>query len=115
VLKIPYPILFPLILLFCLTGAYSINNTATDILIMNIFGVVGYLMKKLGYEGGPFILAFILGPMFENALRQSLMMSQGSFSIFLTRPIALAFVIVAFMVIVSPLILRKRVKLGDEA
>ena len=115
VLKIPYPILFPLILLFCLTGAYSINNTATDILIMNIFGVVGYLMKKLGYEGGPFILAFILGPMFENALRQSLMMSQGSFSIFLTRPIALAFVIVAFMVIVSPLILRKRVKLGGEA
>lgn len=115
VLKIPYPILFPLILLFCLTGAYSINNTATDILIMNIFGVVGYLMKKLGYEGGPFILAFILGPMFENALRQSLMISKGDFSIFFTRPIALAFVIVAFIVIISPLIFRKRMRLGDEA
>jgi putative tricarboxylic transport membrane protein len=115
VLKIPYPILFPLILLFCLTGAYSINNTATDILIMNIFGIVGYLMKKLGYEGGPFILAFILGPMFENTFRQSLMMSRGSFSIFITRPIGLAFLIVAFFVLVSPLIFRKRMKLGDEA
>jgi putative tricarboxylic transport membrane protein len=115
VLKVPYPILFPLILLFCLTGAYSIGNTVTDILIMNIFGMVGYMMKKVGFEGGPFILAFILGPMFETTLRQSLMMSKGDFSIFLTRPISLILVIVAFLVLISPLLLRKRLELGADA
>jgi putative tricarboxylic transport membrane protein len=112
-LKIPYPILFPLILLFCMVGAYSINNSITDIIIMNIFGIVGYLMRKMDYEGGPFILAFILGPLFENNLRTSLMMSKGSFSIFYTHPISLAFLIVAFMMIVSPLILRNRVKIDE--
>jgi putative tricarboxylic transport membrane protein len=115
VLKIPYPILFPLILLFCLTGAYSINTSITDIITMNIFGLVGYIMKKVGFEGGPFILAFILGPMFETTLRQSLMMSQGDFSIFLTRPITLGCVIVAFLVLVSPLFFRKRLELGTDA
>jgi putative tricarboxylic transport membrane protein len=115
VLKIPYPILFPLILLFCLIGAYSINNTMDDVIIMNIFGIVGYLMKKVDFEGGPLILAFILGPMFENALRQSLMMSRGSFAIFLTRPITLGLVIVAFFVLISPVVLRKRLELGADA
>ncbi len=112
VLKVPYPILFPLILLFCLTGAYSINNNIIDVIIMNIFGIVGYFFKKLNYEGAPLILAFILGPLFESSLRQSLMMSKGSFSIFITRPIALGFLIVALAVIISPLILRKRLELG---
>jgi putative tricarboxylic transport membrane protein len=115
VLKIPYPILFPLILLFCLIGAYSLNNSAFDILIMNIFGLLGYLIKKVGYEGGPFILAFILGPMFENTLRQSLMMSKGTFMIFLTRPISLGFVIAAFLMIISPLFLGKRLELGADS
>jgi putative tricarboxylic transport membrane protein len=115
VLKVPYPILFPLILLFCLTGAFSINNTTIDILVMNIFGIVGYITKKVGFEGGPFILAFILGPMFENSLRQSLMMSQGTFSIFLTRPISLGLVVVAFLVLASPLFLSKRLELGADA
>ncbi|OGP65262.1 MAG: transporter [Deltaproteobacteria bacterium RBG_13_53_10] len=115
VLKVPYPILFPLILLFCLTGAYSINNSITDVIIMNIFGIVGYIMKKVGFEGGPFILAFILGPMFETTLRQSLMMSRGDFSIFLTRPISLILLIVAFLVLISPLLLRKRLELGTDA
>jgi putative tricarboxylic transport membrane protein len=114
-LKIPYSLLFPLILLFCIIGAYSINNSITDVIIMNIFGIVGYLMKRMEYEGAPFVLAFILGPLFENNLRQSLMMSRGSFSIFYTRPITLVFLIAAFMVIVSPLILRRRVKLSDDA
>jgi putative tricarboxylic transport membrane protein len=68
----------------------------------------------LQYEGGPFVLAFILGPMFENTLRQSLMMSKGDFSIFLTRPISLAFVIVSFLMIISPFIFRKRLELGAD-
>jgi putative tricarboxylic transport membrane protein len=114
VLKIPYSLLFPLILLFCLIGAYSINNAIVDVIIMNIFGIAGYLMKKVDFEGGPFILAFILGPMFENALRQSLMMSKGSFAIFLTRPITLGLVIIAFLVLISPVVLRKRLELGGD-
>lgn len=108
VLKVPYYLLFPLILLFCLVGSYSVNYNVTDIFIMLIFSILGYGMKKMQYEGGPFILAFILGPLFEDALRQSLMMSRGSFLIFLTRPIALTFVIVAAILIISPIVLRRR-------
>ena len=113
VLKVPYPILFPVILLFCLIGGYR-NNTVVDVIIMNVFGVVGYFFKKLEYEGAPLILAFILGPLFENSLRQSLMMSKGSFSIFFSRPIALGFVVVALLVIISPLVLKKRLELGAK-
>jgi putative tricarboxylic transport membrane protein len=72
-------------------------------------------MKKLEYEGAPLILAFVLSPMLENALRQSLIMSHGSFSIFFTRPISLIFIVVAIFLLVSPLIpgLQKRPK-GPE-
>ncbi|MFX0200094.1 MAG: tripartite tricarboxylate transporter permease [Candidatus Hodarchaeota archaeon] len=89
VLRIPYKILFPLILLFCVIGAYSINNSLFDVYVMLIFGVLGYLMRKFGYEGAPFVLAFVLGPMLEFSLRQSLLISDGSFLIFFTRPISL--------------------------
>ncbi len=115
VLKVPYSILFPVILLFCLTGAYTINNTIVDIIIMNIFGILGYFFKKLDYECAPLILGFILGPLFENSLRQSLILSKGSFSIFLTRPISLGLVIVSLMVIVAPLILKRRLKVDAQA
>jgi putative tricarboxylic transport membrane protein len=115
ILKIPYPILFPLILLFCLIGSYSLNNNVVEVMIMIFFGIVGFLMKKFGYEGAPLILAFVLSPLMENALRQSLIMSHGSFSIFFTRPIAVTFFVVALFLLVSPLIpgLKKRPKGGD--
>ncbi len=115
ILKIPYPILFPLILLFCLIGCYSLNNNVVEVMIMALFGMIGFLMKKFEYEGAPLILAFVLCPLLENALRQSLIMSHGSFTIFFTRPIALIFVIVALFLLVSPLIpgLKKRPKGGD--
>lgn len=100
VLRIPDKILYPMIILFCLIGAYCINNSIFDVLIMIIFGVVGYLLKKFDYEAAPLILAFVLGPMFEVNLRRSLLMSQGSFSIFLERPIALmAFIVCLFLVV----------------
>jgi putative tricarboxylic transport membrane protein len=99
VLKIPDRILYPLILLFCVVGAYCINNSVFDIFVMVIFGVVGYLFKKFGYECAPLILGFILGPMLEVNLRRSLLISQGSFSIFFTRPLALAFLIVCFILL----------------
>ena len=94
VLRIPDRILYPLILLFCVIGAYSINNNVFDIGVMVIFGIAGYLFKKFGYEAAPFILGFVLGPMFEVNLRRSLLISQGSFSIFFTRPIALIAIII---------------------
>ncbi len=110
VLKVPYRLLFPLILLFCLIGAYSINYSATDVLIMIGCGVLGYLMKKFEYEGAPLVLAYVLGPMLEMALRQSLTMSNGSFSIFFTRPISAIGIVAAILLVVSPLFpwVRKR-------
>jgi putative tricarboxylic transport membrane protein len=104
VLKVPYKILFPLILLFCIIGVYSINNSALDIAIMLAFGVLGYVMRKYGYEGAPMVLAFVLGPMFENSLRQSLQLSDGRFSIFLARPIAAGGMVVTFLLIVASII-----------
>jgi len=87
-LRIPYEILFPLILFFCALGVYSVNNARVDVYLMVLFGVVGYLMQKLGYEPAPLALAYVLGPILETALRQSLTLSGGSFAIFVTRPIA---------------------------
>ena len=110
ILNIPYKILFPLILLFCLIGVYSVNNTVFDIYIMLLFGIMGYLMKKFDYEGAPLVLAFVLGPMMENNLRKSLIMSQGDFTIFFTRPLAAISLIIAFILLISPMIpwLRKK-------
>ncbi len=110
VLKVPYKILFPLILFFCLIGAYSINNSTFDVGIMLVFGVLGYLMRKYNYEGAPLILAYVLGPMFENSLRQSLLMSKGSFSIFFTRPISRGAMILTLIMLSSSLLpaIKKR-------
>ncbi|MBI5968484.1 MAG: tripartite tricarboxylate transporter permease [Deltaproteobacteria bacterium] len=105
-LKIPYSFLFPFIFLFCLIGAYTIGNNIQDVYIMILFGILGYLMKKYDYEPAPLVLAFVLGPMFENALRQSLIISNGSPMIFLSRPISATFVLVSFFFLVSPLVLR---------
>ena len=104
VLKVPYRILFPLIILFCLIGAYSINYSIADVLIMIVFGIAGYFMKKFEYEGAPLVLAYVLGPMLEMALRQSLTMSNGSFSIFMTRPISAIGILVSILLVVSPLL-----------
>jgi len=103
-LKIPYPIMMPLIILFCLIGSYTIANSVMDILFMLIFGVIGYFMKKLKYEAPPFILAFVLGPLLEYSLKQSLLMSKGSFGIFVTRPISAACLGIAFILLIIPLV-----------
>jgi len=103
-LKVPYSILFPIIILFCLLGSYSINNSTTDVAIMLVFGVIGYLMKKLSLEAAPMVLAFVLGPMMETALRQALIKSKGSFSIFFTRPISATCLIIAIALMIMPLL-----------
>ncbi len=107
-LRIPYVLLFPLILMFCLIGVYSLTNSTVDILVMVLFGLVGYLFKKFYYEGAPLLLAFILGPMLENALRQSLIVSSGSFRIFVTRPISAGLMLISAVLLFSPILLRRR-------
>jgi len=117
VLKVPYKILFPLILLFCLIGVYTVSNAVFDIYVMIVFGIFGYLMKKFDYEGAPLVLAFVLGPLLENNLRKSLIMSQGDFSIFFTRPLAAISLIIALFLLISPVIPwmgRKRVEIPKE-
>ena len=120
ILKIPYRILFPLIVLFCLIGAFSINNSTFDIGVMLVSGVLGYLMKKFDYEGAPLVLAFVLGPMLEFSIRQSLLMSEGSFSIFITRPISGTCLLLAAVMFISSIIpslskLRKDIPKEDVA
>jgi len=102
ILKIPYGILFPLILLFCVLGAYSLNNTVHEVILMVIFGVIGYLMKKFDYEAAPLIMAMVLTPLMENSLRQSLLLSHGSFSIFFTRPISCVMIVLALSLLILP-------------
>ena len=87
-LKIPYKILIPLILIFCMIGAYSINNNIVDVILMIIFGIAGYILRKFDYEMAPLILAYLLGPILETAFRRSLLISNGNFSIFVGSPIS---------------------------
>ncbi len=110
VLRAPDRILYPLILLFCLVGTYGINNSVFDVFVMIVSGVAGYMFRKFGYEGAPLILAFVLGPMLEVNLRRSLLISEGGFSIFFTRPIALGAIIVCGILVLFSLYqsLRKR-------
>jgi putative tricarboxylic transport membrane protein len=100
-LKVPYRILMPLILLFCLIGSYSVNNSVMEVIIMILFGFVGYTLRKFDYEEAPLVLAFILGPMLERNFRQSLIMSDGSLSIFVQRPISAAALIISVLLLVS--------------
>jgi putative tricarboxylic transport membrane protein len=102
ILKVPYVILFPLILLFCVVGVYSINNTTDEVLLMAVFGIVGYLMKKYAYEAAPMVMAMILSPLMENNLRQSLALSHGSFLIFFTRPLSAILMITAMALLILP-------------
>lgn len=94
-LRIPFRILFPLILLVCLIGTYSINSSVFELIVLLISGVFGYIFRKLNYDIAPFLLAMIIGPMIEMAFRQSLMRSAGSFLIFLKSPISLVLLILS--------------------
>jgi putative tricarboxylic transport membrane protein len=115
VLRVPYPILFPLILLFCLIGAYAINKSTVDVAIMLFCGVLGYLMRKFEYEPAPFIMAFVLSPMLETSLRRSLAFSNGKFMIFFTHPISLGCLILASLLLVTAALPGIREKFVGEA
>jgi len=106
ILRVPPKIMAPLITVICFIGAYSINNDVSGILIVIIFGMMGHLMRKFRYDPAPLVLAFVLGPLMEDALRQSMMLFRGDFLKIFGRPIATLFLGTAFFLFISPLITR---------
>jgi putative tricarboxylic transport membrane protein len=106
ILKVPYPILFPLILLFCVIGVYSLNNSIVEVGIMVLFGVAGYGLRKLDFEPAPLVLALVLGPMLELNFRQSLAMGDGRLLFFFERPISAVILAVAIVLLAVPLLRR---------
>jgi putative tricarboxylic transport membrane protein len=104
VLKVPYPILFPFILLFCLVGVFTLNFSQVEVALMIGFGFLGYLGRKFNFELAPLVLALVIGPMLENYLRLSLIISRGSPWIFLKRPISATLITIIFFLLISPLI-----------
>jgi putative tricarboxylic transport membrane protein len=94
-LKVPYRLLFPAILLFCCIGIYSINNSELDVILAAICGLFGYALLKIGFEPAPMLLGFVLGKLMEEKLRQALILSRGSFMTFIERPISAGLLLLA--------------------
>ena len=113
-LKVPYRLLYPSILLFCCIGIYSLNNSVSDVLLTAIFGFVGYALYKCGFEPAPMVLGFVLGKLMEEKLRQALVLSRGNPMTFVERPVAAVLLLIAIAIVaiaVLPSVRRSR----DEA
>jgi putative tricarboxylic transport membrane protein len=104
ILRTPKKILLPLIILFCITGMFTVNNSVFDIWMMLLFGGMGFLMRKWAYEGAPLLLALVLGPKLEVAFRQSLMISHGDFGIFVDRPVSMVFLLATMIFLLIPVL-----------
>jgi putative tricarboxylic transport membrane protein len=113
-LRIPYHYLAPNIMLFCIIGAYCIRNTFVDVLIMLVFGVIGYLMNKFDYEPAPIAMMLVLGPRLEETFKQSLIMSGGSFGIFFSTTISVVSLGIALFLLMTPLFTKKKLALGAD-
>ncbi|SAI66205.1 membrane protein [Bordetella ansorpii] len=110
-LKVPYRMLFPAILVFCTIGVYSLNYNTFDIFMFAAFGIVGYLWSKLGCEGAPLLLGLVLGPMMEENFRRALLLSRGDFTSFVTRPLSaslLGAAAVLLVLVALPALRKKR-------
>jgi putative tricarboxylic transport membrane protein len=110
-LRIPYKILYPTILMFCVVGVYAVNSSLVDVGIMSVMGMLGYLLRKLDFETAPMVLGVVLAPIIEVSFRQALAMSNGDYLIFVQRPISAVFLLGALVMIllaVKPLIWKKR-------
>jgi putative tricarboxylic transport membrane protein len=110
-ITVPYHFLYPAILVFCAIGVFSLSNTTFDVFLMALFGLVGYLLNKLGCEPTPMLLGFILGPMMEEFLRRALVLSDGSPLVLLTEPLSaglLAVSAVLLATVLLPAVRRKR-------
>jgi putative tricarboxylic transport membrane protein len=117
ILRTPKKILLPLIILFCITGMFTVNNSVFDIWMMLLFGGLGFLMRKWAYEGAPLLLALVLGPKLEVAFRQSLMISHGDFGVFINRPISMTFLLATMVFLLIPAfrIFVKSIKKGGRS
>jgi len=102
ILRIPKKILLPLVMLFCITGMYTVNNAIGDIWLMLAMGALGFVMRKRAYEAAPLLLALVIGPKMEVAFRQSLMLSHGDFGVFVERPFSLAFLTATVLFLLMP-------------
>jgi putative tricarboxylic transport membrane protein len=98
----PKKYLIPSVLVFCLIGSYAINNSLFDVGVLIVSGFIGFVLRKLSFSVAPIILGLILGPIFESNLRRALMLSEGDWSSFVTRPISLFFLIVVFLILLGP-------------
>src|ERR1051325_5442359 len=109
-LRVPYRLMFPSIIVFCCIGIYSINNSPTDVMISAVFGLFGYWLNKHDYEPAPLVLAFVLGPLMEENLRRAMLIARGDVTVFLTRPISAGLIAVATALLVIALLpmIRKR-------
>jgi TctA family transporter len=117
-LKVPYRLLYPAILLFCCIGVYSVNNSPFDIYMMVIFGMFGLICVKLECEPAPLILGFILGPMMEENLRRAMLLSRGDPSVFFTKPISavlLGIALILLVIVLAPSVKKKRAEAFQEA
>jgi putative tricarboxylic transport membrane protein len=103
-LKVPYRLMFPAILLFCCIGIYSINNSPVDVAMTAFFGLFGYALIKFGFEPAPLLLGYVLGRLLEEKMRQALIISRGSFMTFVERPISAGLLVVAVVVLVVALL-----------
>jgi len=110
VLAMPFTVLAPIIYILCVVGGYAPTQTMHDVWLMFLFGLVGYLLRKLNYPVAPAVLAIVLGPLAERSMRQSLLASQGDFTTFFTRPISGTCMLIALLLVSYPLISAMRKK-----
>lgn len=103
-LKVPYRLLFPAILMFCCIGIYSINSLPTDVMFIGLFGFVGYVLIKFGFEPAPMLLGFVLGKLMEENLRRALILSRGSMQTFIERPVSAGLLAVAAILLIIALL-----------
>ena len=117
ILRVPFSIIAPIILVICAVGAYTVHNALLDISVMLVFGVLGYLFKKLGYPLAPLVLALVLGDMAESSFRQAMLVSQGDISVFWSNPLVGSIVTLALVMLFWPLIALalERLRPGREA
>lgn len=105
ILKIPYSILSSMILIFCFVGAYSINNNPADVIMVSIFGLIGYLFRRLEFDTAPLLLAFVLGPILEKSFRQTLLMGMGNPLFLFSRPVSIGLIVFWIVILLYPVIL----------
>ncbi len=106
IMKVPKPILLPLIVIICLIGVFSVNSSIVDLYVLALFGILGFILRGLGYEPAPLVLALVIGPMMENALRSSLMINQGAIAPMIFRPIAGTIYLAAALGLIIPPVLK---------